>query len=232
MFLILPEEKRTCLQGFILAASILGPVPIQESSYSSSMRWVYLTGLYNRSLLVFITPSCTIFACYLGTQNNCVSKWTFQILSAYVSHLMKGFSSSTAGTFMIYSVDLCAYTNPNNAQTRENQIIFWFSISCLLLYLPSYRLCVQFNKNWCRALIIVKIPSHNKVCRRPQQSKPGWATSFPFRPKHDKLGTCTWTKTVKKMTVMMAVRNISLRGKSSFFNRKPREKAMAPRRPP
>lgn len=34
------------------------------------------------------------------------------------------------------------------------------------------------------------------------------------------------------MTVMMAVRNISLMGKWSLFSRKPREKAMAPRRPP
>lgn len=34
------------------------------------------------------------------------------------------------------------------------------------------------------------------------------------------------------MTVMMAVRNISLLGKCSFFSRKPSEKAMAPRRPP
>lgn len=42
----------------------------------------------------------------------------------------------------------------------------------------------------------------------------------------------TWTKTVKKMTVIMAVRNISLMGKWSLFSRKPREKAMAPLRPP
>lgn len=115
-------------------------------------------------------------------------------------------------------------------QRKTNYHFAFQLVACCYIFLATY--CAL---NWTKtdvAHIMVRITSHYEACRRPQQSKPSRATSFPFRPKHDKLGTCTWTKTVKKMTVMMAVRNISLRGKSSFFNRKPREKAMAPRRPP
>ncbi len=98
----------------------------------------------------------------------------------------------------------------------------------------AYHLSVNLLVYW--AFGFFPLLDSQKVDERPNrhslQKQDNTSFRLQKRNGHLSADSLTCTKTVKKMTVMVAVRNMSFMGKSSLDSRNANEKAMAPLNPP